>query len=142
MVGLLGIRAKMRMTDTVWKLVPVNPTPRMISAAIGLTSDSRGYTDVAAKCVRDWNDMVKAAPPAPSLQSALTGRAVTVEALARYLFETDDPDVEELSWPEHEEDDGSRGNGGWVKLVSPLVADEYRNRASGLLRFMGCAACA
>lgn len=81
--------------------------------------------------------MVKAAPHAPSMARP-SGKTVTVEDLARHLFETDDPDVEELSWPDHPDDDGNRGGGSWVKLVSDLTAEEYRAKAADLLRFMGC----
>jgi hypothetical protein len=80
--------------------------------------------------------MIKAAPQAPSRSER--GKAITVDQLARYLFETEDPSVEEFSWPEHEDDDGSRGGGGWTKIVSNMTLEEYRDKAVGLLRFMGC----
>ncbi|MCZ7862482.1 hypothetical protein O9X98_14000 [Agrobacterium salinitolerans] len=97
-----------------------------------------GYGDIAARCVRDWNSMVKATPHAPGLGARPSGKAVTVEDLARHLFETDDPDAPELSWPDHPDDDGNRGDGMWVRLVSEMTAEEYRARAVDLLRFMGC----
>lgn len=124
------------MTDLTWKLVPANPTVDMIAAATGVRPGCGGYGDIASRCVRDWNAMVRRAPSAPSLSER--GKAVTVEDLARYLFETEDVAADEYSWPEHDDDDGSRGGGGWVKIVSGMTADEYRERAAGLLRFMGC----
>lgn len=126
------------MTDMTWKLVPVSPTPEMITAAVGLKEENYGYSNIAAKCVRDWNDMLKAAPASPVLEGKLSGKAVTVEQLAKYLFENDDPDADELTWPDDDDDEGYRGDGGWVKLVSPIVADEYRDKARGILHFMGC----
>ena len=122
----------------VWKLVPVDPTGDMVVSAVGVRPGGAGYSDVAAKCIRDWNAMVKSAPPSPALEGRISGRAVTVDELARHLFETDDPEAEELSWPEHDDDDGERGDGGWVKLLPALSAEEYRDRARTLLRFMGC----
>ncbi|MCV9964152.1 hypothetical protein OIU34_19910 [Pararhizobium sp. BT-229] len=126
------------MSDVAWRMVPVDPTEDMISSATGLRPGCGGYGDISSRCVRDWNAMLKAAPHAPSLATRPSGLAVTVEELARHLFETDDPDAEELSWPEHDDDDGDRGNGGWVKVVPDMLADDYRTRAAGLLRFMGC----
>lgn len=127
------------MTEIAWKLVPVNPTSEMISAGCGLESEGNGYNAIAAKCVRDWNAMLKAAPVSPAHAGLISGRPVTTETLARHLYEIDDPDIGELSWPENDEDDGNRGDGGWVKLVPPLVADEYRERARGIMAFMGIA---
>jgi hypothetical protein len=126
------------MSDLAWVLVPVMPTEDMIAATTSMRPGCGGYGDIAARCVRDWNAMVKSAPHAPSIADRPSGKAVTVEELARHLFETDDPDLEELSWPDHSDDDGSRGDGGWIKLVSDLTAEEYRARAADLLRFMGC----
>ncbi len=126
------------MSDPVWALVPVQPTEDMIAAATSMRPGCGGYGDIAARCVRDWNSMVKATPHAPGLAARPSGKAVTVEDLARHLFETDDPDVQELSWPDHPDDDGNRGDGMWVRLVSEMTAEEYRARAVDLLRFMGC----
>ena len=126
------------MTDTIWQLVPVNPTEDMIAAATSMRPGCGGYGDISARCVRDWNSMLKAAPPVPSLSKRPSGKAVTVEELARHLFETDDPNAHELTWPAHPDDDGNRGDGMWVKLVSEMTADDYRAKAVDLLKFMGC----
>lgn len=76
------------MTDLTWKLVPANTTVDMIAAATGVRPGCGGDGDIASRCVRDWNAIVRRAPSAPSLSER--GKAVTVEDLARYLFETED----------------------------------------------------
>jgi hypothetical protein len=124
--------------DIAWRLVPVNPTEDMIAAATCVRPGCGSYGDISSRSVRDWNAMLKAAPTAPSLSVSLSGRAVTVEDLARHMFESDDPSAQDMSWPDHDEDDGYRGDGGWVSIVSVVVLEEYREKAAALLRFMGC----
>lgn len=128
------------MNETVWRLVPVNPTEDMVAAATGVRPGCGSYGDISSRCVRDWNSMLKAAPTSPSLSANLAGRAVTGEDLARFMFESDDPSAQDMSWPEHEDDDGNRGDGGWVSIASIVVLEEYREKAAQLLRFIGCGA--
>ncbi|MBY3432842.1 hypothetical protein HFN89_01460 [Rhizobium laguerreae] len=128
------------MSEIVWRLVPANPTEDMIAAATDVRPGCGSYGDIASRCVRDWNAMLKAAPHAPALVAGQPGRAVTVEDLARHMFESDDPAAQDTSWPEHDEDDGYRGDGGWSKIASVTVLEEYREKAAALLRFMGCEA--
>lgn len=97
--------------------------------------DSDGVTaDEAEEFIREAIDDLEA-----RLTRALNPDRPTVEEFASYLCDHFDADFNPCHghyWPEHKDDDGYRGSGGYVKLQPIDVQEHARENAQRIMTFL------